>query len=246
MTLWCWQRMAIEQIVAKSKELLQLASSLNLLSKLINLCFGWVGTGCYQPHHPFHSAETTLQRAQVLCQKRTRDTYTRGIPEIYLRCTWDAPEVQPLIRGMSMRCCRPPAAFDWLPGLLEIGIRELWIHPVPLGSPLPHYPIGIQRVSSQHLGFPALSPSPAYPITRHPLSCPPDFISHPFFTPALTHTNLSWPIFHIPFLISLSLILESCILTCMNTARWAKTYYLYGLDELLSECTTNALILMKC
>lgn len=53
-----------------------------------------------------------------------------------------------------MRCCRPPAAFDWLPRLLEIGIRELWIH--PRSSPL-H--CSVDNVSGD---FPPLP----YPITR--------------------------------------------------------------------------------
>ena len=78
-------------------------------------------------------------------------------------------EVYPQIRA-GMRCCRPPAAFDWLPRLLEIGIRELWIH--PRSSPL-H--CSVDNVSGD---FPPLP----YPITR-PLSCPPDFICHPFSTP---------------------------------------------------------------
>ena len=78
-------------------------------------------------------------------------------------------EVCPQIRA-GMRCCRPPAAFDWLPRLLEIGIRELWIH--PRSSPL-H--CSVDNVSGD---FPPLP----YPITR-PLSCPPDFICHPFSTP---------------------------------------------------------------
>ena len=66
-------------------------------------------------------------------------------------------EVYPQIRA-GMRCCRPPAAFDWLPRLLEIGIRELWIH--PRSSPL-H--CSVDNVSGD---FPPLP----YPITR-PL-CP--------------------------------------------------------------------------
>ena len=123
--------------------------------------------------------------------------WTWDVPVTYLRSTWDIPE-------MYLRCSLTSEVWVWGAVGLQlplIGSRGCWrlefgnygftrCPPVPLLHTTP----SIQR------GFPALSPSPAYPITRHPLSCPPDFISHPFFTPALTHTNLSWPIFHIPFL----------------------------------------------
>ena len=111
----------------------------------------------------------------------------QDVPEVHPRCTWDVP--QPHIRGMSMRCCRPPAAFDWLPGLLEIGIRELWIHPPP--PALPHCTLSCN--TCPHNTFPP-SHLRGTPL---PPSCPVHQTLYPIHSSTpLTHTTLSYLIFY--------------------------------------------------
>ena len=107
---------------------------------------------------------------------REPETYprlTRDIPETYPKYTWGVPE-------MHLRCSLTSEVWVWGAVGLQlplIGSRGCWR--LEFGNygftrcPLPHYPV--------YNTFPL-----SHPLPGTPLSCPPDFISHPFFNP-------SWP-----------------------------------------------------